>query len=129
VQRGSSSDIIHLYIPIAKDRKSILQPFPGRPDRKRRRGLEPRDEFITLDLDALVRRFYLGLLPVLQLPFLFLDGDETGLELVRSKDDNERHFISFTRCKLSWQFWFGLGQEVSLASSIPISACRKNGME
>ena len=58
------SEMTHLYIPVAEDHKTRLQPFPGRPDCKRGSGLEPRDEFIALDLDTFIRRVYFDLLPV-----------------------------------------------------------------
>lgn len=41
--------------------------------------LDPLDEFSTLNLSTFVCRFYFALLPIFQLPLLFLDGDKTLL--------------------------------------------------
>lgn len=67
------------------------------------------DEFSTLDLSALVRRFDFTLLSIFQLPLLFLDGDETLLELIPPKDDGKGRLFSFTSSELGIEFRFTLG--------------------
>jgi len=56
----------------------------------------------------------LDLLPILEFPFLFFDGDETRFEFVSAKDDGERYFVLFPCRELGWQFWFILERELGL---------------
>jgi len=62
------------------------------------------------------------LLPILELPLLFFDGDETGFEFVPAQDDSERNFVLLPRRKLGWQLWLVLERELGLVVIITISA-------
>ena len=92
----------------------VLYKFASGPLRVYGGLLDPLDEFRTLHLNSFVCRFYFTLLSILQLPLLFLDGDETLLELITTEDDGKGSLFSFTSSELCIEFRFILGQKIRL---------------
>ena len=84
--------------------------------------LDPVDQLVSKDLCTLLLALNLDFLPVLELPLLFFDGDETGFEFVSTEDDSERNFILLPRRKLGWQLWLVLEREFGLVIIITMSA-------
>lgn len=92
----------------------LRYPLSDLPISKRLGILDPVDQLVSRDLCALLFALNLSLLPILEFPFLFFDGDETRIELVSAEDDGERDFVLFPSCELGRQLRLLLEREFSL---------------